>query len=238
MNIKILIVEDDPLTSQDLKEIIQENGMQVVGIAKNKAEAKDIISGQYPDILVVDINLKDGDSGIDLVMEVNSDQKLPVVFLTANSDKETVDKALRTNPASYLTKPYDDKDVIIALELAFNNHFNKAMVSPAGNGLPFIFLKSGTRFEKISLEQIHYLKADGSYTRFVTADKEYTLSGNLNTISEKINNPSFIRIHRSYIVNVNSITGVDNNYVFIDTETLPISRSYKEAVNRVIQKIS
>ena len=238
MVINVLIIEDNPLTSQDLKEILQKNGIGVIGIAKNRAEAIRLFEANSPDVLLVDINLKDGDNGIDVANTINLTQSLPIVYLTAYSDKETVDKALNTSPAAYLTKPYDDTDVIIAIELAFKNHFSQILKDHKRQKTSFIFLKSANKFEKVSISSILYLQAEGSYTRFITKEKEYTLTGNLNTISEKVNNSSFLRTHRSYVVNIDNISGVDNNYIFIGDKNIPISRSYREEVNRVLQKIS
>lgn len=235
MNIKVLIIEDNPLTSQDLKEIIEGHGMNVTSIAKNQAEAMHSVKTNKPDVLLVDVFLKDGDDGINIVSNLNN--SFPIIYLTANSDRETVKRALKTNPSSYLTKPYDDNDVLIALELAFNNYYNKVFTTESKE-VNFIFLKSGQKFEKVSIDDILYLQADGSYTRFITSSKEYTLSGNLNNTSDKIKNPAFLRIHRSYIVNINSVTGLDNDYVFIEEKSLPISRSYKDEVSKQLMKIS
>lgn len=102
----------------------------------------------------------------------------------------------------------------------------------------FIFLKSGTRFEKVKIAEINFLKAEGSYTKFITTGKVYTLSGNLNNISSRIENNSFLRIHRSYVVNVDNITGLDNDHVFIGDKNLPISRSHRQKVNKVLRRIS
>ncbi len=237
MKIKVLIIEDNPITAQDLSEIISDQGMTVCAIAKTKAEAKEAMKRTEPDILLVDINLKDGEDGVDFVEEVSIVNRTPVIYLTANSDKATVDRAFKTKPASFLTKPYDDKDVLIAIELAFNNHCNSVLVSELPN-TPFIFLKNGKKFEKVPIENINYLQAEGSYSKFVTKDKEYFLSGNLNNISNKLQNPSFLRIHRSYVVNIDNITGLDSDYVFIGDKNIPISRSYKEEVNRILRRIS
>ena len=238
MDVKVLIVEDNPLTSQDLKEIILENGMHVTGVCRNTHDALTSVHHSRPDILLVDINLKDGDDGVDLVNNLREKENFPVIFLTANSDKETVERALKTQPASYLTKPYDERDVIIAIELAFNNFCNKVINSEKPPSASYIFLKSGNKFEKVKIQDIQYMRAEGSYTKFFTTSKQYTLSGNLNNTSEKIGHPSFIRIHRSYIVNIDNINSMDSDYVFIGNSNLPISRSYKEEVSKVLRKIS
>ncbi|WP_425391251.1 LytR/AlgR family response regulator transcription factor [Ekhidna sp.] len=237
MKIKVLIVEDNPLTSQDLKEIISLQGMEVTGIAKNRSEAVASIQEVVPDILLVDIFLKGGDNGIALIEELSEKHSFPFIYLTANSDRDTIDKALKTNPSSYLTKPFDERDLVIALELAFNNHYNKVLDSQTKE-TSFVFLKSGNRFEKVKVEDIQFLQAEGSYTKFITSQKEYTLSGNLNNTSEKVKNPSFIRIHRSYVVNIDNITGLDNDHIYINDKHLPIGRSYKEDVNKILNRIS
>ncbi len=237
MKIKVLIIEDNPITAQDLSEIITAQGMQVSALAKDKSEAKKALEKTEPDILLVDINLKNGDDGVEFIEEAIPMNKKPVVYLTANSDKSTVDRAFKTKPASFLTKPYDEKDVVIAIELAFNNHCTDVFVSKASD-TSFIFLKNGKRYEKVPIESIHYLQAEGSYSKFVTSNKEYFLSGNLNNISNKLQNPSFLRIHRSYVVNIDSITSLDNDYVFIGEKNIPISRSYKEDVNKILRRIS
>lgn len=236
MEVHVLIVEDNPLTSQDLKEIILENGMKVIGIAKNKMEATSLFNGMHPDILLVDINLKEGDSGIDFVNEIHKNQDVPVVYLTANSDKETVEKALKTKPVSYLTKPYDDRDVIIALELAFSNYCANVLDKEEDENT-FIFLKTGKFFEKVALKEIQYLKAEGSYTRFATLDKEYIISHNLNQSFQKVGAGNFLRVHRSYVINTSHVSGLDFEQVYLGDQSIPIGRSFKEDVKKVLNRI-
>lgn len=115
----------------------------------------------------------------------------------------------------------------------YNADFNTS-----NNEIPFIFLRNGNRFDKVHIDTIHYLKAEGSYSKFVTFNKEYFLSSNLHTVSTKLDHPYFLRIHRSYVVNIHNITGIDNDYVFIGDKNIPISRSYRQEVNKILRKIS
>ncbi len=232
----MLIIEDDPITSLDLKETLIDEGMDVIGIARSVVQAKELIGKNTPDALLVDINLEGDDDGIDLVRSLLF--PLPVVYLTANSDEQTVKRAMGTNPGSFLTKPYDERDVFIALELAFKNHNRESLGINENKPKPFLFLKNGNRFEKVKISEINYLKAEGSYTKFVTENAEYMLSSNLNTVSSKIDTGNFMRIHRSYVVNIENVTGLDNDYVFFGEENIPISRNYKEDVGRILKKIS
>ncbi|GAB3338634.1 response regulator transcription factor LtdR [Marivirga atlantica] len=237
MDIKVLIIEDNPITGQDLKEILEDYGMLVTGVTKTRSEVLMSINGQSPDVLLVDINLKHNDDGIEIVDELLKTYHFPFIYLTANSDVETVKRAFKTNPASYLTKPYDDKDVIIALELAFNNHYSKVIQEGVKNN-PFIYLKGTNDFEKVHVDDVLFLQAQGSYTVFFTSNKTYTLTSNLTHSKEKIEHPSFLRIHRSYVVNTKHISAVKNDSLLIANQTLPIGRSYKNDIKHKLQKIS
>jgi len=234
--IKVLVIEDHPLTAKDLSEIISSHGMIVTGMAKNHQEALLSVEQSSPDVLLVDIKLKGGDDGIELVEMLLPEKCMPVIYLTANSDKETVDRALQTKPAAFLTKPYDEKDLIIAIEVAFNNHCLEVLTNEIVDS-PFVFLKAGDKFEKVRTDEINYLEADGSYSKFITKEKEYFLSGSLNQVSNKLGNPAFIRVHRSFVVNIDSVTGLDNNYVFIGEKAIPVSRSYRADVDKSLRKI-
>ena len=238
MQITVLVVEDNPITAQDLKETLEGHGFLVQGIAKIKEEALDLIKENEPDILLVDINLTVEDEGIVLVKELRTFSSIPVIYLTAYTDKGLVDRALKTKPAAYLTKPYDEKDVTIAIELAFFNHWNNLISMPSSPITSFIFLRDGEVFTKVELEEILYLQAEGSYTKFVTTERNYTLSGNLNSVMGKIENDAFVRIHRSHIINIHKVTGMDNNHVFLNDITLSIGRNYKDEVGKFLKKIS
>ncbi|MGL1888332.1 MAG: LytTR family transcriptional regulator DNA-binding domain-containing protein [Reichenbachiella sp.] len=235
MSIRVAVIEDNPITSQDLQEILAENGMQVCGSYYSAEDALKGIPQQIPDILLVDIKLKGELSGIDLATQLEGE--FPIIYLTSNSDKETVAKALKTQPASFLTKPFDTKDVLIAIELAVNNYSENHSIENK-TYLPFIFLKEKEIFEKVPVDNILYLEADGSYCKFVTSEKEYLLTGNLNHICQQLNPQTFKRIHRSYTININQITGLDNDYVFFDKLNLPIGRTYKAELKTILKRFS
>ncbi|MBV6646218.1 MAG: response regulator [Cyclobacteriaceae bacterium] len=239
MKARVLIVEDNPITSQDLKEILTQSDMEVTGVARSTSEALSIFQANPPDVALVDIKLQGDSDGIEFVHLVHEEHQVPVVYLTANSDRETVERAFGTNPASFLTKPFDDQDVILAIELAFKTHFSRAVsFRTQRDALPFVFLKSGNRFEKVELSTILYVEADGSYCKVVAGDKMYTLTGNLTHFSDKIDNVVFLRVHRSYIVNIENVTGVDSNYVFVGDKPIPVGRSYKPDVGKLLKRFS
>ena len=238
MEIKVLIVEDNPITAQDLEEILTENGIVVVGIARTANQAINKTRDLHPDILLMDIKLDGDKDGITAVQDIYKTDYYPVIYLTANTDREHVEKAYATSPAAFLSKPFDHKDLIHAIELAFVNHYKHVFNSSNNPEMDkSIFLKKGDKYEKILIQDIQVIKADGSYSSVVTKNQTYSITLNLQSLADKIKNPLFFRLHRSYIVNLKSITGFDNNYVFINDTTIPYSKNYREDLMKYINKL-
>ncbi|GAB3981448.1 hypothetical protein GCM10028806_51020 [Spirosoma terrae] len=113
----LLIVEDEFLIANDLRRILTKAGYQIVGIAKSVEEAKQQVSQQRPDIVLLDIFLADQETGIDLAHWLNK-QAIPFVFLSANLTDSLLEAAKVTQPYGFLTKPFREKDVLSTLEIA------------------------------------------------------------------------------------------------------------------------
>jgi len=238
MTIKVLIVEDNPITAQDLEEILTENGMVVVGTARTANQAINKARDQKPDILIMDIKLDGEKDGIAAVQDIYKTDYYPVIYLTANTDREHIEKAYSTSPAAFLSKPFDHKDLVHAIELAFVNHYKHVFnASDLPEMNKSIFLKQGDKYEKILIKDIQLIKADGSYSSVVTENQNYSITLNLQGLADKIKNPLFFRLHRSYIVNLKCITGFDNNHVFIGDQTIPYSKNYREDLMKFINKL-
>ncbi len=238
MEIKVLIVEDNPITAQDLEEILNDNGIAVVGIARTANQAINKARDLYPDIIIMDINLDGEKDGISAIKEIYKTDYYPVIYLTANTDREHVEKAYATSPAAFLSKPFAHKDLVHAIELAFVNHYKKIFTSADLPGMnKCIFLKNGEKYEKIAIDEIQLVKADGSYSTVVTKNQSYSISLNLQGLSEKVQNPLFFRLHRSYIVNLNWISGFDNQHVFVGETPVPYSKNYRDDLMKFLNRL-
>ena len=105
MDMKVLIVEDNPITAMDLNEIVDSNGMKVVGIAGSVEDALKIYDRNDVDVILIDIQLKGNLDGIDLATIIAKKGNVPFIFLTSNSMSNYIDRAKKTHPFGYLTKP-------------------------------------------------------------------------------------------------------------------------------------
>lgn len=120
LEIQILIVEDDSLVAHDLKEILEEEGYEA-SIALRPGKALEILELSVPDLVILDINLENQVSGIDLAEHIQSRYPgLPYIFLTANSDKNTIEKVKTTFPAGFVAKPFHKAQILSSVAIALS----------------------------------------------------------------------------------------------------------------------
>lgn len=114
MNLTFLIVEDEPITSRFIREIIEEQGFEVAGTAKSAAEARQLIVQHRIDIVIMDINIQGSIDGIQLARGL-SEYDVAIVYISAYSDTATLQEAAGTHPYGFLVKPFKEADLIATL---------------------------------------------------------------------------------------------------------------------------
>lgn len=128
---KILIVEDELVTANALSDVLSDLGYKVLEIVDSSDSAIASIHHQAPDIILMDIKLRGSDSGIAAVSEIQKIASIPVIYLTAFSDPETLERAIATSPYGYLTKPLRYAEVNIAIVLALKKHHEEKILQEA-----------------------------------------------------------------------------------------------------------
>ena len=236
--VKILVVEDDFIIAEDIAQILQNAGYTITDILARGEEVIRAIEIQEPDLILLDITLAGKKSGIEVGEEIYKKYKtIPFIYLTSYTDENTVQKAKHTFPAAYITKPFDERDLEIAIDLAiFNFAQNKNQQEEALREVmpPFllkdsIFIKRDNRFEKLDLKQVLLVEASGHYLIFYTKDqKQFMIGGSLKSFLEKIQQDFFVQVHRSFIVNIENISGFDEEYVYIDKRNIPIGKTFRK----------
>ena len=125
---KVMIVEDESIIALDIKNNLLRLGYEVAGVASSGESALRKIQSNHPDVILMDIHLKGKMTGIDVSEKVNSDFHIPIVYLTANADSSTFKEANETDPYGYLLKPFKEKELGIALEIALHKHEKEQVV--------------------------------------------------------------------------------------------------------------
>lgn len=120
MNLSVLIVEDEPLIANDIREICLDFGIRVAGIAYSFAQARDLLETQSVDYVLLDIKLGDNDDGLVLGKLLHEDYFIPFSYVTSFSDSSTLTAARSTHPNGYLVKPFRPKDILIQIQLGYD----------------------------------------------------------------------------------------------------------------------
>jgi len=228
MSKKIYIVEDEPLIADTIAHALKKEGYHVCGIADNAKEALYDIDELKPDLILLDINIIGKITGIELAEKINEKFKIPFIFLTSLSDENTINKVKKTNPSGFLNKPFNETGLKSNIEIALFKHQQFKEEKKLINNS--FFIKNKGELIKVNKSDINFVEAYDNYSKLNCCTKEYLISFTLKSMCEKLNDPNFVRIHRSYLINLNKIDSLFEGYVFIDGTKIPIGKSYKETL--------
>lgn len=124
----IVIVEDEVITQRYLQDILDHVGVTIVGCFDNAQEILDVFKDLNYDLLLLDINIKGSMDGIQLARRILQDKHIPIVFITAHNDEETLDEILELAPYGFIGKPFSSKDVIVTLQIAYKRYLTHSKV--------------------------------------------------------------------------------------------------------------
>ena len=243
--IKILIVEDEMIIAANISLQLNELGYEVTGIVPRGEEALMHIKSEIPDILLLDINLKGNLDGIETALAMQKTHDIPVIYLTANIDDVHFNRAKDTHPYGFIAKPFKKLDLQRAIELTITqiglkDENNTELTSPNDEAFILsdcIFVRHLNSMVKVNIKDILYIEAERNYCRIFSNNKEYLLVITLKEMDKKLPAKHFLRIHRSYIINISQIKEIATTHIVIGRKAIPISKSLKKELLKRLQTI-
>lgn len=238
--LKIGIVEDELVIARTIVGTLEELGYTHCGPAISYTEAFEMLDTDKPDLLLLDIQLAGRKDGFDVAERLNETYKLPFIFLTANSDFETIDRAKKVKPHAYIVKPFTKEELYAAIEIAFHNFTGiqtaaKAEKANASAPKNFIFVKDGYVFRKVFFDELLYLESEANYVLLhLSSQKKVMVRSTINDFMDQLEPGRFVRIHRRFAVNTHFIEDVFPNELSAHGEKLPIGKSYRGEVLRAL----
>lgn len=223
MNYQILIVDDEPPARKLLSDYVSKVGhLELAGVCSNGEEAMDFLKKNPVDILLLDIRMPLM-TGIDLLNEL-PDKPL-TIFVTAY--EEYAVKGYELDVIDYLMKPVSFERFKKAIEKAVE--YLSVQVSAEGlmEKPDYFFIKTDTRIVKFFYAEVQAIEAQREYIKIITPTRKILSLLSLTSIANALPG-EFVRIHRSFIINMRHIDEVQSNEVLIGQDLYPISRNYKE----------
>ena len=239
--LKCIAIDDEPLALRQLTGYIGKIPYLELAVTCNNAiEAQQFLAGQDADLIFVDINMPDL-NGVDFVRALT--RKPMIIFTTAYSEYAV--EGFKLDAVDYLLKPFSFADFSRAAAKAnslheLRNNQRSANAETASEALPkdkeYISVKADYKVSLVKISDIVYLESEGEYVRMhLTDGTTITTLFRLKNMETSLPADMFMRVHRSYIVNLRSIKGYVRGRIFLsDTEYVPIGENYKEAFQSYI----
>ena len=179
----ILIVEDEPVIGMEIEAFLLANGFQVTGIARSADAAKALFQPPYPHAVILDVNLGD-DDGIQLAAELGFSDHVPLIYLTAHGDSDTIRRARETRPTSYLVKPFNDKELFAAIDLGVYNHMQRSTSRKSAENLNTVLPSPLTPREMAVVKELLKGKTNQEIASELTVTV-HTIKSQMQTIFDK-----------------------------------------------------
>lgn len=253
--LQILIIEDDLLLSQELEEQLLEFGYTITATAANSKDALLAFRRRLPDLVLCDIHLQGSDmDGIELATAFQRIASVPLIFLTALGDEQTITRAKATYPSYYLIKPCNAAQLQVALDFAISNFVGRQQADPRHSlqfhpappcalysVQDFFFVKEGYRYVRIEVADVVFVEALGSNVKISTDKNTVVLTANLNSFLQQSAHPALVRVHRSFIVNLHHVHAFDAGRVYLSyqggLQEVPVSKTYREDFQRRLPRL-
>ena len=239
MQFSCIIVDDEPRAIEIMEEYVERvESLNMIASFRNPVKAFDFLKQQKVDVVFLDINMPNL-SGIQLIKSLN--QKPKFVLTTAYSEYAV--ESYQLDVVDYLLKPIEFDRFMMCVDKLYGALAPKNQTVPKtqGGAAPelhqnHIFVKHGSKIDRIDLDNILFLEGSGNYINYQLDDRKVMALGKMGETLDMLPSDRFVRIHKSYIVQLSRIDVIMNNRVHLGEAKLPISGSYREAFFKVVDK--
>jgi DNA-binding LytR/AlgR family response regulator len=240
MNMIRCIAVDDEKLALDLIEddILKVPFLELVKKCRNGIEALAVLQTEQIDLIFLDIQMPDI-SGIQFLKSL---PHKPLVIFTTAYEKYALE-GFELDVVDYLLKPYSFERFLKAVNKAREHRTfqEKSQGAPApaeeiSFSSQYIFVKSDYKLVKIEIAEIQYIESLKDYVKIVAGDKPVVTLSSMKAIEEKLVAPDFLRVHRSFMVNIRKINYIHRNFVKVGEKEIPIGDNYKENFLQIINQ--
>lgn len=218
------IIDDDDTTRFLISDMVTKiSGVSVTGVFSNPLEAMKKYLEVKPDLLLLDVEMPDI-SGVEFAQSLDSSTK--VIFIS--SKKEYAVDAFGVNAVDYILKPVTLPRLTKAILRVQKD------IKESDNSF---FLKTNEGYQRVEVNELRYVEALGDYVQVFSENNKFILNGTLKAVDSKLPKKDFLRVHRSYIVNLNKIDKLEEGSIIIGKKLIPVGRSYKKEFTQRINTL-
>ena len=223
---RCLIVDDDELSRSVIEDLVNEtDSLELIKSCSDAIDAFNTIKDEHIDLVFLDIEMPKMD-GMEMLRNLNP---LPQVILVTSHAEYAVE-SYEHDVTDFVHKPVSHGRFLKAVDKALKRfEANRANITTTDKT---IFIKADSRLVQINTEEILWVEALGNYMRIFTADNKYTILSTMKDIAAKLPTDEFVRVHRSFIVRLDKIQSIEDNYILIDKKQISIGKAYKDELSK------
>jgi DNA-binding LytR/AlgR family response regulator len=222
-NIRTIIIDDEEIWRDNIADRVEAHPkLELIGVFASPMAAYDLITEGVVDLILLDMEMPDA-NGVEFMRHLSKPPM--VIFITAHRDFAI--ESYEVKAVDYLLKPFSSGRFMQAIE--------KAMVRMEAENDPvsddtYFFIRENNSFVKIEIAHILFLKSLENYTQIITPKRTYMTLMPLSLAEESLPKAPFLRVHRSFLVNMSKVTVVNKTELFIEAHEIPIGRAYADVV--------
>lgn len=232
MNLKTLIVDDELMAQKSLENYCQIHPeIELAGICGNGKEAFELLADTEVDLILLDIEMPEL-TGLELIDKL---VVLPQIIFTTSNAEYAYD-AFEYDVTDFLKKPISKLRFTKAIQKAIDlaNRMNQVSIHSANREF---YIKHESKLVRVPYSSVLYFENVGDYISVKTTSGNYIIYGTLKSLDHKLQYPGFLKVHRSYIINLEKIKDIQDNNLVIEGKVIPVSRAHKPILLKSINLI-
>jgi DNA-binding LytR/AlgR family response regulator len=223
-----LIIDDNVVARGAMKQLVrQDKDLVLLGECENAVEAYQKIMSEPVDLLLLDIEM-DSMTGIELAKSLGTKNPI-IIFVTGHRGYAI--EAFELNVADYITKPVTPVRFLQAIEKAKEIYRSRTQEVKMDDE-SFVFIRDSNVVRRIRIDDILFAEAMGDYVKIYTLDHFYSIHSSLRQVESKLPGAKFLRVHRSFIIQVGKIDTIEGGTLIINRKTVPVADAYRAALNK------
>lgn len=224
--LRILLVEDNKIIGQNIKKILEFVGYDVIGPIRSGEEALKTVEQEHYDLAVLDIELEGRLSGLEVAENLAIKSNAPIIFITGILDQSVREKAVAIGARFFINKPFNERNLVNAIDMTLDAASESSKAKPVET--EHVFVKVNKRYIKVAINEIDFLESSGHYTIIYKGKEQISSSHSISDFLSKYHLPSFIKVHRSFAVNIHRVTDFDDTHIYFSQKMVPISQSLRK----------
>ena len=242
---KVLIVKIEQVIEEEILCRLFEFGHEIVKTVFNSSDALVYLQENDVDIVLIEMDMNKGMDGYELAEILKNKIQKPFIFVSPTIIQANVERLKHAYPSAILIHPSSLHQIHLSIIIAINNFrkydslklLGKKESSRLDSLNNCLFLKKNGHFERVNFSDIFWLKAENNYTVIHTTKGDFIYSTVLKKFTEKLPEERFVRVHRSYIINLSKIEGFEGKMIIIDDEQVPVAKNCQKKIFDLLQII-